>query len=257
MHAWWALLHRLPSVCLSVRLWLENNHSLDQKSLVSWTVWLRWFMNIKVKDHIGQGQIRIPNKGGWAHNNVKLLHFNIASPSSSLKTSACFTKIWWIVCGLLWQVTITLCQLYHVYCQINNPDNPLACEVDYYMFNTSTWKLKTNKIKYKTYTWDGPGMPQYIFFSIFQTEDFEPALFEAFTGEINKYCSKSNTTYKRCCGADPPRLVFNLILKHYCKVQYDWYETCLFENTVGRYSFLLKGTFLCFNDLCAQAHLIF
>ncbi len=31
--------------------------------------------NIKFKDHIGQGQIRIPKKGRWAHNNVKLLHF--------------------------------------------------------------------------------------------------------------------------------------------------------------------------------------
>ena len=31
---------------------------------------------VKVKGHMGQGQIRVPNKGRWAHNNVKLLHYN-------------------------------------------------------------------------------------------------------------------------------------------------------------------------------------
>ena len=30
---------------------------------------------VKVKRHVGQGQIRIPKKGRWTHNNVKLLHF--------------------------------------------------------------------------------------------------------------------------------------------------------------------------------------
>ncbi len=29
----------------------------------------------EVKGHMGQGQIRVPNKGRWAHDNVKLLHF--------------------------------------------------------------------------------------------------------------------------------------------------------------------------------------
>ncbi len=29
---------------------------------------------VKVKVHLGQGQIRVPNKGRWAHINVKLLH---------------------------------------------------------------------------------------------------------------------------------------------------------------------------------------
>ncbi len=26
--------------------------------------------------HVGQGQMRVPNKGRWAHDNVKLLHFH-------------------------------------------------------------------------------------------------------------------------------------------------------------------------------------
>ena len=29
---------------------------------------------VRVKCHIAQGHIRIPSKGRWAHNNVKLLH---------------------------------------------------------------------------------------------------------------------------------------------------------------------------------------
>ena len=32
---------------------------------------------VRVKGHIVQGQIRMPNKGRWAHNNVKLLHFSL------------------------------------------------------------------------------------------------------------------------------------------------------------------------------------
>ncbi len=32
-------------------------------------------MWVKVKGHIGQGKVVIPNKGRWAHINVKLLHF--------------------------------------------------------------------------------------------------------------------------------------------------------------------------------------
>ncbi len=32
---------------------------------------MRW---VKVKGHMDQGQIRVPNKGRWAHDNVKLLH---------------------------------------------------------------------------------------------------------------------------------------------------------------------------------------
>ncbi len=59
---------------------------------ISRTVWLRfkvvqiwyddgcWWLRSKVtlvgvKGHIGQGHISIPNKGRWAHNYVKLLHF--------------------------------------------------------------------------------------------------------------------------------------------------------------------------------------
>ncbi len=30
-----------------------------------------------VKGHVGQGQIRVPNKGRWAHDNVKLLHLSV------------------------------------------------------------------------------------------------------------------------------------------------------------------------------------
>ncbi len=58
------------SVCLSVCLWLENN-SLDQNSCVTYRLKAT---NIKVKDLIGQCQIRIPKKSRCAHNNVKLLH---------------------------------------------------------------------------------------------------------------------------------------------------------------------------------------
>ncbi len=41
---------------------------------------LRFDLEVKVhmgqvKGHMGQGQIRVPNKGRWAHDNVKLLHF--------------------------------------------------------------------------------------------------------------------------------------------------------------------------------------
>ncbi len=45
MNAWWALMRRFPSVRLSV------------------------------KGHMNQGQERVPNKGRWAHDNVKLLRF--------------------------------------------------------------------------------------------------------------------------------------------------------------------------------------
>ncbi len=54
-----------PSVCLSVCL------------SVSCVTYRLKATNIKVKDHIGQGQIRIPKKGRWAHNNVKLLNFSV------------------------------------------------------------------------------------------------------------------------------------------------------------------------------------
>ena len=30
---------------------------------------------VRVKGHMGQGEIRVPNKGRWAEDNVKLLHF--------------------------------------------------------------------------------------------------------------------------------------------------------------------------------------
>ena len=32
---------------------------------------------MKVKGHGGHGKLRVPNKGRWAHINVKLLHFLI------------------------------------------------------------------------------------------------------------------------------------------------------------------------------------
>ena len=34
--------------------------------------WVSW---VKVKGHLGQGQVRVRGKGRWAHGNVKLLHF--------------------------------------------------------------------------------------------------------------------------------------------------------------------------------------
>ncbi len=37
---------------------------------LSWRSKVTW---VKVKGHIGQGNIRVPNKGSWAHINVKLL----------------------------------------------------------------------------------------------------------------------------------------------------------------------------------------
>ncbi len=57
------------SVCLSVTIPKSlDNHSLEKNSKVIW---------VKVKGHVGQGQIRVPNKGRWAHDNVKLLHYFI------------------------------------------------------------------------------------------------------------------------------------------------------------------------------------
>ncbi len=41
---------------------------------------------VKVKGHIGQGQIRVPKKGRWAHINVKLLH---------LFFDPTFAEEWW------------------------------------------------------------------------------------------------------------------------------------------------------------------
>ncbi len=38
---------------------------MTSRSKVTW---------VKVKGHVGQGQIRVPKKGRWAHDNVKLLH---------------------------------------------------------------------------------------------------------------------------------------------------------------------------------------
>ncbi len=38
-------------------------------------------MDHRVKVHMGQGQIRVPNKGRCAHDNVKLLHLNLICKS--------------------------------------------------------------------------------------------------------------------------------------------------------------------------------
>ncbi len=46
--------------------WLEKNSYLENR--------LGKKFDLEVKGHVGQGQIRVPNKGRWAHNNVKLLH---------------------------------------------------------------------------------------------------------------------------------------------------------------------------------------
>ncbi len=38
--------------------------------------------DLEVKGHEGQGQIRVPKKGRWAHDNVKLLHLLLLLDSS-------------------------------------------------------------------------------------------------------------------------------------------------------------------------------
>ena len=49
------------SVCLSVCLHTET---------------------LEVKGHTDQGQIRVPNKGRWAHDNIKMPHFCLGSITS-------------------------------------------------------------------------------------------------------------------------------------------------------------------------------
>ncbi len=34
---------------------------------------------------MGQGQIGVPNKGRWAHDNVKLLHFNFVNRTTRIE----------------------------------------------------------------------------------------------------------------------------------------------------------------------------
>ncbi len=38
---------------------------------------------VKFRSHIGQGPKRVPNKGRWAHTNVKLLHIKLHSSPRS------------------------------------------------------------------------------------------------------------------------------------------------------------------------------
>ncbi len=72
-HAWWTVrgsfLSICPSVCLSLDQFTRkiqiSSCGLGSRSKVTW---------IRVKGHIGQGQISIMKKGGWAHNKVELLH---------------------------------------------------------------------------------------------------------------------------------------------------------------------------------------
>ncbi len=64
----------LLSVCRSWNLtniqtrkkFISRKVDLTSRSKVTW---------VKVEGHVGQGLIRVPNKGRWAHGNVKLLHF--------------------------------------------------------------------------------------------------------------------------------------------------------------------------------------
>ncbi len=39
-------------------------------------LWLK-VTGVKVKGHKGQGQIRFPNEGRWAHINLKMLHYDL------------------------------------------------------------------------------------------------------------------------------------------------------------------------------------
>ena len=39
---------------------------------------------------MGQGLIRVPNKGRWAHNNVKLLHSYFQSPAGDIVAGSRF-----------------------------------------------------------------------------------------------------------------------------------------------------------------------
>ncbi len=50
--------------------WPGGQRSRGSRSKVTW---------VKVKGHLGQCQMRVPNKGRWAHINVKLLHFLISA----------------------------------------------------------------------------------------------------------------------------------------------------------------------------------
>ena len=88
-NARWALRSRFPSVCLSVclsvRPWLDKNYwtiihisgtKFGMVMDIDFILASRWNVTwVKVKGHIGQGQIRVPKKSRWAHINVKLLHF--------------------------------------------------------------------------------------------------------------------------------------------------------------------------------------
>ncbi len=38
-----------------------------------YAVYLTWDLEVKVKGHKGQGQIRVPNKGRWAHITLPFL----------------------------------------------------------------------------------------------------------------------------------------------------------------------------------------
>ncbi len=91
------------SVCLSVRLsvclWLYqkslDNNSLEKNSLEkkSW---------VKVKGHMIQGQVRVPNKGRWAHDNVKLLHLLISKGHWMLPSRQILRTVFTFMGSILW-----------------------------------------------------------------------------------------------------------------------------------------------------------
>ncbi len=66
----WAHVHRFLSVRLSIHLSVWTRLKIRLEKIHTGIKILR----LEVKDHMGQGHIRIPYKGRWAHNNVKLLH---------------------------------------------------------------------------------------------------------------------------------------------------------------------------------------
>ncbi len=56
--------------CLSVCDYTKSHYRIIHKEKLL----AKNSFDLEVKGHMGQGQIRVPYKGRWAHDNVKLLH---------------------------------------------------------------------------------------------------------------------------------------------------------------------------------------
>ncbi len=97
----WALMHRFPSVTLE-KFTRQKFISREVRSNMSGS----GVICVKVK---GLGDIRIPKKGRWAHNNVKLLHsqFHLFCRYLHSKSSH-FRRLLFSMRHLLWNVRIIL-----------------------------------------------------------------------------------------------------------------------------------------------------